>query len=79
MKDQFWEAANKLPLSAPSPFESTDKYDHHHYLMLFDDHPKGDDILISSWSILGMIAEKASCYRRLRFESNTQSNQLFET
>lgn len=40
VKYHFWDAADKLPLSAPPPVDRTDKEDHPHYLTLFDDHPE---------------------------------------
>lgn len=46
-KDLFWEMANKLPMGASISLESTNEKDHHRYLTLFDDHPKGEGILIS--------------------------------
>lgn len=41
----------KLPPSAALPFEGIGEEDHYRYLMLFDDHPKVDDILINPQSI----------------------------
>lgn len=47
MKDQLLEMADKLPLGASIPFQSTDEEVHQNYLTLFDDHPEGEVILIS--------------------------------
>lgn len=72
MKDHFWEAANKLLLSAPCLFESSKEEGNHHYLNLFDDHPKGDGILITPWSIPTMRIEKGELpWADLRFKFKT--------
>lgn len=72
MKEHFWEAAKKLPLSAPPPFESTNEEGNHIYLNLFDDHPKVDGILITPSSILRMRVEKGELpWADLRFKSKT--------
>lgn len=74
-EDHFWMAVDKLPMSAPPPFRSTDEEDNHHYLALFDDHLKGDahGILINPRSIPRMRVEKGELlYADLRFESNIQ-------
>lgn len=50
--------ADKLPFSAYIPFESTYEKDHHNYLTLFDNHAKGNAILIGLRSVLRMRMEK---------------------
>lgn len=56
VKDQFWE--HELSLNALIPSEITDKEDNHQYLILFDDHPKEEGILVSSRFVLRMRIER---------------------
>lgn len=58
MKHVFWDADVKLPCAASPPFEDNEKYEGHHYISLFDDHPKEEGVLISPESILRMRMER---------------------
>lgn len=71
--------ADKVPLSAYIPFESTDVKNHHNYLILFNGYPKGELILINPQSILRMREEKCELSSsNLTFESEIQIKQLFK-
>lgn len=58
MKDHIREAVDKLPLSAPPPFESAKEEDRHHYLTQSYNHLEGDGTLINPWLIMRMRVEK---------------------
>lgn len=58
VNDHFLEVAEKLPLSAPPPFEDIEEDENHQYLTLFDDHPEGEVVLITHCSIPRMRVEK---------------------
>lgn len=58
MKDRFWEVADNFLLTVPPPFE--DFKEDKNYLILFDDHPERDDVLIAPCSILRIRVEKGS-------------------
>lgn len=45
-ENNFWEAADKLPIIARPTFKNTVDYVNHQYIPLFDDHPEGEDVLI---------------------------------
>lgn len=64
MMYQFQEAADKIPLSAPPPLESTNEEDHHQYLTLSYDHLEGDGILIIPRSILLMRVDKSELHHQ---------------
>lgn len=73
MKEHFSEVVDKLLLRAPPLFESTNKEDNHHYLTLFDDHMKGEDVLITPRIILMMGVKKRELpWTDLRLDANTQ-------
>lgn len=42
----------RLPLTIPSAFKELEGNEDHHYLSLFNDHPKGEGVLIGPCSIL---------------------------
>lgn len=46
VKDNFWEATDKLLLTFPPPIEDNEEEKNNKYL-LFNDHPEGEDVLIS--------------------------------
>lgn len=73
VKDQFWEMANKLPLTATIPLESTDEEDNHKYLILFDNHLKREEDFASPRSVLRIEKGEVPC-SKLKFESKTQTN-----
>lgn len=77
MKDQFYEMADKLQLSACTPFKSIDEVDHHNYLMSSNDHLKGEMILINPLYALRMSIEKGELsWLDLSFEQKILTNQL---
>lgn len=69
--------ANKLPLSASTLFESIYEEDHHQFLTLFDNHLKGKRICELPLCLTDEIEKGESPWPELRFESKTQTNQLF--
>lgn len=68
---------DKLLLGASISFKGMDKDDHHNYPTLFDDHLKGEGVLISPHPVLRMRIEKYKLLQsELIFELKTQTNQL---
>lgn len=73
VRDNLCEVIDKLPLSAHPQFKDTEEDENHNYLILFDDHPYGEEVLITPHSIM-----RLSSLTDIRFESITQSNQAFD-
>lgn len=55
---QLLKGGNKPQLIDLPPFEKNEEYENHNYIILFNDHPKGEGVLISPRSIQRMRVEK---------------------
>lgn len=57
-KENFWDAVNKLPLTAPFVFIELEGDEEHNHLPLFDDHSEGERMLIAPGSIQRLRIER---------------------
>lgn len=44
VKGKIWKMTDKVALSSPIPFQSTDEEDNHQYPILFDEHLEREGI-----------------------------------